>query len=327
MAPIPGRSLAATPLRSPSSSAWRRRSARARRRPGQSSMAASGLGADAAGDYRPAFTLLSARGRQPGGTRPIPAPRSTSIRRPAAIRSSLAAGSRSWSRRRRCGPAPDRCALQPGVARSARCFTNSEPSDGRISVTYGNPCGEIADGSSTMAIGGAYYATSDVRMVNGVSYWRITKGMIVTDNPPTSSRPCRPAATKRCWPTSSATRSASATPPPDRRSCTRRSRNDCWTLRHRCRCRSTTGRHGDDVPDDRPGPARPAHQAVSSTVTGSTVTITWSAPVGAAARRWLPAAGRQRPGTRRTTGRSTPPARRSSCPVYPMASTTCASWR
>ena len=73
--------------------------------------------------------------------------------------------------------------LQSGVARSARCFTNSEPADGRISVTYGDPCGEIADGSSTLAIGGAYFTSSDVRVVNGVSFWKITKGMIVTDNP------------------------------------------------------------------------------------------------------------------------------------------------
>lgn len=74
--------------------------------------------------------------------------------------------------------------LQPGVSRSARCFANSEPSDGRISVTYGDPCGEIADGSSTLAIGGAYFSSSDVRIVNGVSFWKMIKGMIVTDNPP-----------------------------------------------------------------------------------------------------------------------------------------------
>ena len=74
--------------------------------------------------------------------------------------------------------------LQNGVARSARCFSNTEPSDGRISVTYGDPCGEIADGSSTLAIGGAYFTSSEVRVIKGVSYWKITKGMVVTDNPP-----------------------------------------------------------------------------------------------------------------------------------------------
>lgn len=73
--------------------------------------------------------------------------------------------------------------LQSGIARSARCFDNTEPSDGRISVTYGDPCGEISDASSTLAIGGAYFTSSDVRVVNGVSFWKITKGMVVTDNP------------------------------------------------------------------------------------------------------------------------------------------------
>ncbi len=70
--------------------------------------------------------------------------------------------------------------LQMGVARGPRCFSNSE-SDARISVTYGDPCGEIADGSGTLAIGGAYFS-SDRRTVNGVSYWRILKGMVITDN-------------------------------------------------------------------------------------------------------------------------------------------------
>lgn len=72
--------------------------------------------------------------------------------------------------------------LTNGVSRTARCFSNSE-NDGRLSVTYGDPCNEIADASSTLAIGGAYYSSSPQRTINGVTYWRITKGMIVTDNP------------------------------------------------------------------------------------------------------------------------------------------------
>jgi hypothetical protein len=79
---------------------------------------------------------------------------------------------------------PGSLRLQNGVARSARCFSNTEPGDGRISITYGDPCGEIADGSSTLAIGGGYFSGSDVRVVNGVSYWKITKGMVVIDSPP-----------------------------------------------------------------------------------------------------------------------------------------------
>lgn len=72
--------------------------------------------------------------------------------------------------------------LANGVARTARCFSNVE-NDGRLSVSYGDPCGEIADGSSTLAIGGAYFSSSQQRTINGVSFWKITKGMVITDNP------------------------------------------------------------------------------------------------------------------------------------------------
>ena len=72
--------------------------------------------------------------------------------------------------------------LQGGVGRTARCFTNSESGDGRISVTYNDPCGEIADASSTLAIGGAYFSSAGRRVLNGVEYWSMLKGMIITDN-------------------------------------------------------------------------------------------------------------------------------------------------
>ena len=74
--------------------------------------------------------------------------------------------------------------LHTGGTRGPRCFNNNEPSDGRISLTYNDPCGEIADESWTLAIGGAYFSSSDVRSVNNVNYWKIVKGMIVTDNAP-----------------------------------------------------------------------------------------------------------------------------------------------
>lgn len=72
--------------------------------------------------------------------------------------------------------------LQPGTLRTARCFANAEPADGRISIAYDDPCGEIADTSPTLAIGGAYYDLLDRRTVRDVPYGRITKGMVVLDN-------------------------------------------------------------------------------------------------------------------------------------------------
>ena len=72
--------------------------------------------------------------------------------------------------------------LAPGVVRSARCFANDEAPDGRISVSYDDPCGEIADTSPVLAIGGVYYSSSEVRQVNGTLFGKITKGMVVMDN-------------------------------------------------------------------------------------------------------------------------------------------------
>ncbi len=72
--------------------------------------------------------------------------------------------------------------LTAGVERHNRCYVNSDAPDGRISIGYDDPCGEIADSSPVLAIGGAYYSSHDVREVNGRSYWKITKGMVVVDN-------------------------------------------------------------------------------------------------------------------------------------------------
>lgn len=72
--------------------------------------------------------------------------------------------------------------LEPGTLRTPRCLANAEPADGRISIAYDDPCGEIADTSPTLAIGGAYYDPLDRRVVQGVPYGRIRKGMIVLDN-------------------------------------------------------------------------------------------------------------------------------------------------
>lgn len=78
--------------------------------------------------------------------------------------------------------APAALVLRPGVFRGSRCFAHGEAADGRISVSYDDPCGEIAEASVTLAIGGAYFSASDVRVVNGVPFWKIIAGMVVTDD-------------------------------------------------------------------------------------------------------------------------------------------------
>lgn len=71
--------------------------------------------------------------------------------------------------------------LQRGADRGPRCFSNSE-FDGHISIAYNDPCGEISNASSVLAIGGIYYSPSDVRTINGTAFWEIVKGMVVVDD-------------------------------------------------------------------------------------------------------------------------------------------------
>ena len=96
---------------------------------------------------------------------------------PAGGAAQIASALDAWSR----GAA---LRLADGIARTPRCFGNAEPPDGRISVTFDDPCDEIADTSPTLAIGGAYFSAADIRTVDGVPYWKLTKGMVVTDNAP-----------------------------------------------------------------------------------------------------------------------------------------------
>jgi hypothetical protein len=63
----------------------------------------------------------------------------------------------------------------------ARCY-NDELGNSRVTVSFNDPCREIADDGGTLAVGGSYYDPSRGSTVNGVFFHEATEGFIVNND-------------------------------------------------------------------------------------------------------------------------------------------------
>ncbi len=71
-----------------------------------------------------------------------------------------------------------------GAGQCSASFTGN----GRIAVSYNDPCGGVAD----WVVGGGYYTTGDLRTVNGTTFQKFIQGFVILDDtgPQTSSAGC-----------------------------------------------------------------------------------------------------------------------------------------
>jgi hypothetical protein len=71
--------------------------------------------------------------------------------------------------------------LGGGTFRSARCFNQFE-GDGRISIAVMDPCGEVSDNGATLAVGGGWYSEAETQVVNGQTFQRFLQGNVVLND-------------------------------------------------------------------------------------------------------------------------------------------------
>jgi hypothetical protein len=54
--------------------------------------------------------------------------------------------------------------------------------DGRVTISFSDPCGEISNFGGTLAIGGSYFETSDRTTINGVVFFQATEGFVINND-------------------------------------------------------------------------------------------------------------------------------------------------